>query len=72
MIPIYISLTMGFLAVIMIMFIIMTLSLGKNQQKFREMQERIAARLEELEGKVLRHRKVIKKLYKPVRKENQR
>ena len=71
MIPIYIWLTLGFLAVVMIMFIVMSLSLGKNQQEFREMQKRIAERLEGLEGKVLRHRKVIKRLYKPERKEAQ-
>jgi len=68
MITSYVGLMIGFLTAIMLMLILLFASTVKYKKDFEKIQRQTAAKLEELETKVLKHRKVLKKVYRSIKK----
>jgi len=68
MITSYFGVMIGFLSAIMLMMILLFASTVRYKKDFEKMQRQTAARLEQLETKVLKHRKVLKKMYRSKKK----
>ena len=61
----YNGIIIGLLCLILLMFLFMMGLMIDYRRNLKQIQENTATRLTELEGRVRKHRNVIKKLYKP-------